>query len=142
MQATLTRRGLASSFIAAALYPVSTFTAAATATPADPILDMIEAHRAAIARDRRAFAALSHARAALAPDLAEIAAERKRTCKLRLARRRDLRRATPTTEEGFRALHRHYVSITPTNGDPDGIGERCRRDFADAVARFEGRAQA
>lgn len=141
MQATLTRRGLASSFIAAALYPVSTL-AVTTKAPADPILDMIEAHRAAIARDKRAFAALTHARAALAPDLAEIAAERKRACKIRLARRRDLRRATPTTEEGFRALHRHYQTLVPAGDDLDGVRERCRQDFAAAVARFEGRAQA
>lgn len=141
MSVTLTRRDVAAALLSP-LMPLSSRPADAAPLPADPILELIEAHRAAIANDRRASAALAHARAANTPDLAEIAAERKRTCKLRHSRRRDLRRATPTTGEGFRALHRHYTSLVPAGEDRDGIRERCRLDFAEAVARYEGRAQA
>lgn len=131
---TVTRRGLAAGLAALVSQPVA---AAVPELPADPILAAIEAHRKAVAADRKAGHALATARAFNGPNLDTLAAERKRTCKNRHNRRRDLRRATPTTAAGFRALRFYYESLIPSP-DTDDVAGRCAADFAAAVARFGG----
>lgn len=135
---TVTRRGLAAGFAALVAKPAA---AAVPEVPADPILAAIEAHRQAVAKDRKAANALAKARALNSPTLNALAAERKQTCKLRHNRRRDLRRATPTTAAGFRALRAYYESLIPFP-DPDDVAGRCAADFAAAVARFRGESAA
>ena len=133
---TVTRRGLAAGLAALAAKPVA---AAVPELPADPILAAIEAHRQALVKDRKAGTALALARTVNGADLDALAAERKKTCKTRHNRRRDLRRATPTTAAGFRALRAYYESLIP-HPDPDDVASRCAADYVAAVARFEGRA--
>ncbi|GJE77259.1 hypothetical protein BGCPKDLD_3862 [Methylorubrum suomiense] len=140
---TVTRRGLASG-LSCILSTVSVFTAQPVAASVpelvqDPIFALIEAHRLAVAKDRKAGDALARARLIHGPAVVELTAERKRTCKLRHNRRRDLRRATPTTAAGFRALRAYYQTLIPMP-DIDDVATRCAADFVAAVARFEGRA--
>lgn len=133
---TVTRRGLAAGIFAFAAQPVA---AAVPELPADPIFALIVAHREAAASDRSASNALVRARLFNDPAIDELAAERKRTCKLRHNRRRDLRRATPTTAAGFRALRAYYQTLIPMP-DVDDVATRCAADFVAAVNRFQGRA--
>jgi hypothetical protein len=64
----------------------------------------------------------------------ELRAERKRLRKLRHSKRRELRRTTPTTAAGFRALATYHASLVP-DPDPDDVAGQCRRDMEAAFAR-------
>lgn len=130
MPQTITRRAIAAGLLA---FTAPTETKAHDA-PADPIFALIDAHRLAAEEDRRART-LAH-RAAFAGDPAyqDLAAERRRLCKLRHSRRRDLRAGTPTTAAGFQALAAYYAGIVP-HPDPDDVAGRCAADYRAAADR-------
>lgn len=128
MSQSITRRALAAGLLA------FTAPAKAGAAPADPIFALIEAHRLAAEEDRRARTASHRAAFAGDPAYADLAAERRRLCKLRHSRRRELRAGTPTTAGGFQALAVYYAGIVP-NPDPDNVAGRCATDYRAAADR-------
>lgn len=58
----------------------------------------------------------------------------RRLRKLRHSKRRELRRTTPTTATGFRALAAYHASLVP-DPDPDDVAGQCQRDMEAACAR-------
>ena len=125
MSNAITRRALGGGLFALTLRPLD-----APASTPDPILALIEAHREAVmaGAERRGDACL-----------AELRGERDRLRKLRHSARRNLRRATPQTLEGFAALGIYYHSLVPLP-DPEDVAGTCHADLAAAYARMTGRA--
>ncbi|KZB99340.1 hypothetical protein AU375_04416 [Methylobacterium radiotolerans] len=128
MHATITRRSLGA-FLGLSLPAPSL-----ASPPPDPIFAAIEAHRSVSREEASAVSALERAARLGLSRLSELRAERKRLRKLRHSNRRELRRTTPTTAAGFRALVAYHASLVP-NPDPDDVAGQCRRDMEAACAR-------
>lgn len=128
MHATVTRRSLG------ALLGLGLPAPAMALPPADPIFAAIEAHRAAVREEASAMSALERAARLGLSRTGELRADRKRLRKLRHTKRRELRRTTPTTAAGFRALAAYHASLIP-DPDPDNVAGQCQRDMEAACAR-------
>lgn len=131
MPATVTRRSLG------ALLGLGLPAPAIALAPPDPIFAAIEAHRSASREEASAVSALERAARLGLSRTGELRAERKRLRKLRHSKRRELRRTTPSTAAGFRALAAYHASLIP-DPDPDDVAGQCRRDMDAACARATG----
>jgi hypothetical protein len=131
MHATVTRRSLG------ALLGLGLPAPAIALVPPDPIFAAIEAHREALREEASAVSALERASRLCLSRTGELRSERKRLRKLRHSKRRELRRTTPTTAAGFRALAAYHASLIP-DPDPDDVAGQCRRDMEAACARATG----
>lgn len=135
MPATVTRRSLGALLVLSLPAP-------AIAKPdlnADPIFAAIEAHREAVREEASAVSALERASRLCLSRTGELRSERKRLRKLRHSKRRDLRRTTPTTAAGFRALAAYHETLIP-DPDPDDVAGQCQRDMEAACARASSAA--
>lgn len=128
MHAYVTRRSLGTFLVLGLPAP------AMALPPPDPIFAAIEAHREVAREEASAVSALERASRLGLSRTSELRAERKRLRKLRHSKRRELRRTTPTTAAGFRALAAYHASLIP-EPDPDDVAGQCRRDMKAACTR-------
>ncbi|WP_342111761.1 hypothetical protein [Methylobacterium sp. SI9] len=133
MSATVTRRSLGALLVLS----LPTSALAKPDLAADPIFAAIEAHRETARREADIVAALARADRLGLGRTGELRADRKRLRKLRHSKRRELRRTTPTTPAGFRALAAYHASLIP-DPDPDDVAGQCQRDMEAACARATG----
>ena len=124
MHATVTRRSLGA-FLGLGL------PAPAMALPSpDPIFSAIETHREVAREEASTVSALARASRLGLSRTGELRAEMRRLH----SKRQELRRTTPTTATGFRALAAYHASLVP-DPDPDDVAGQCQRDMEAACAR-------